>query len=180
MEINLSEGIIAGLIILIIILLIILIPVFIYYKYNKRGESTGLHTFKPKEIDSKKTQNKNINLQESQLAIKLLNDLINDIFEFYSYKEILPIYYGSKKTSPFTKEEVKDLKDKFTNQVLLTINPQFLKAIQSIYTKEGLLLYIHSKFMTKFNKIDAKFNLDPKLKNENFGLAKNEKNFFIE
>lgn len=104
-----------------------------------------------------KDEDPNSNLDDGLKAKNILDTLLENKFEYYMYKEILPLYLGNQKKAPITNEKFKELKNTFYHDIKLSISPVLIRRLNYVLTPEGIGIYIHSKFATMFNKIDSKF-----------------------
>jgi len=121
---------------------------------------TVYQLFKVKQnskIDEK--SNEKISLDSAKKALDILDDLIKYKFEYYLYKEILPMYIGneSNKKEVFKKKDFIDLKTRFFNDIKISLSNEAYKDILRIHSKTGIEIMVHQKFSTLFNKIDSKF-----------------------
>ena len=109
------------------------------------------------QIEHPKHSKKQLNLDTVNKAKVFLDSLIVDKFEFFLYQDILPVYMAKKKKSPFSNPEFFEIKNNFRKSILGSITPELLEILLTIYSKEGLQLYIIERFTTLFNKVDAKY-----------------------
>jgi len=97
------------------------------------------------------------NLKDAQDAKKLLDELIENKFEYYLYKDILPYYVQNATRTKLDKEKFKELKETFYNDIKMSTSPVVVRRLNYLFTPRGIGLYIHSRFSTLFNKVDSKF-----------------------
>jgi len=146
--------------------------VIIYTQFQKKNKEIKKLKEEINKLNDLDNLNK-IDLNKGEQALKILDNLIDKKFDFYLYKEILPRYLASEVSSPFKKDELKKLKDKFYSDIVLSVNKNFKKELLNIYTSEGVGLYVHERFMNLFNKVDSKFINKSKLNSKDPG-------FFVE
>jgi len=128
--------------------------------------------FKPTKID-KKIINE-FKSGNSKYVMELLDKLITDKYEYYLYKEILPVYIGniSNKKEKFSKEKFLQLKENFFSDINMSLSKNIKSELINLFTREGIEIYIHQKFATLFNKTDAKFlNGDTDIKENMFFMS---------
>lgn len=119
-----------------------------------------------------KDEDPNSNLEDGIKAKKILDEILEGKFEYYMYKEILPLYLGNQKKAPITNEKFKEFKNSFYQDIKLTLSPVLVRRLNYIFTPAGVGVYIHSKFATMFNKTDSKFvNKDNTLEKDNFFMS---------
>ena len=113
--------------------------------------------FKPKKIDKKDINE--FKPSTSKYIMELLDKLISDKYEYYLYKEILPVYIGniSNKKEKFNKEKFLQLKENFFSDINMSLSKNIKVELIKLFTREGIEIYVHQKFATLFNKTDAKF-----------------------
>ncbi len=111
----------------------------------------------PREEFVFKDDDPNSNLDDGIKARKILDELIEGKYEYYMYKEILPLYLGNNKKAPISKEKFKEIKDSFYNDIKVSISPVVIRRLNYVFTPAGIGIYIHSRFSTMFNKTDSKF-----------------------
>ncbi len=120
---------------------------------SKKGKGVS----KDKEDFIFKDEDPNSNLDEGLKAKDILDSLLESKFEYYMYKEILPLYLGNQRKAPITNEKFKELKNTFYQDIKLSLSPVLIRRLNYIFTPSGIGVYIHSKFATMFNKTDSKF-----------------------
>jgi hypothetical protein len=108
-------------------------------------------------------------------ALKILNDVIDDKFKYYFYKNILPSYLGSKGNSPIKNKEFQELKEKFITDILGSVTSTLIKDLGFIYSEKGIALHINQGFIYRFNKVDAKY-FDEEEDFSMFGQHKEDEN----
>jgi len=116
--------------------------------------------FKPKiKSDKKENISNEFKPSTSKYTIEFLDKLITDKYEYYLYKEILPVYVGniSNKKEKFNKEKFLQLKEMFFSDINMSLSKNIKIELMNLFTRKGIEIYIHQKFATLFNKTDAKF-----------------------
>jgi len=145
---------------------------FTYRLYNENKELM-------KKKEDKKIIKENLfeDLKIGKESVEQLNNLVQEKFNYYLYKDILPVYVSSK-TQKFNKEDFKKLKDKFYNDVLISVSPSLKKGLQKSLSPDGIGLLIHEKFGYLFNKVDSKFigDMEPIMSSRS---NKDEHSFFM-
>lgn len=152
---------------------------YLKYKFNEFAYKPVFDNFYKKEPRIEEPEefiyediDPNSNLDDGEKAKKILDDIMDSKFEYYMYKEILPLYLGNQKKAPVTNEKFKELKNTFYQDVKLSISPVLIRRLNYIFTPSGVGIYIHSRFSTMFNKTDAKFvNKDNTLDKDNFFMS---------
>ncbi len=120
-------------------------------KKSKSSAKSGKEDFIFKDEDPSS------NLDDGLKAKDILDSLLESKFEYYMYKEILPLYLGNQRKAPITNEKFKELKNTFYQDIKLSLSPVLVRRLNYIFTPSGIGVYIHSKFATMFNKTDSKF-----------------------
>jgi len=126
------------------------------------------------KLNKKEKPIKEFKPNNSKYIMDFLDDLIKDKYEYYLYKEILPVYLGneSNKKEKFNKEKFLQLKNFFFLDILKSLSKNVKIELMNLFTKDGIELYIHQKFATLFNKTDAKFlNLEDNVKDNMFFMS---------
>jgi hypothetical protein len=111
---------------------------------------------------------------ENKQTLVLLEELIKQKFEFYLYKDILPVYIGNENTKKekFKKEKFMALKKFFYSDLLNSLSEEQLNEVYKLFTQTGFEIFIHQKFSIAFNKVDAKFlNKEEDLKENMFFMS---------
>ena len=142
---------------ILILLGLLLFIIFIFYKLTKNHEHNIKNITENIKKEYEKNNKKYINNKYGKEAIDILDKIITDKYQFYLYKYILPVYLGSNKSSPMSKEKFKNIKEQFFIEIMKSVSPNITEALYLIYSTEGLMLYINEKFITLFNKTDSKF-----------------------
>jgi len=135
---------------------------------------------KNKTKEMKKPENLlSISPVNGKYAMDFLNDLIKKKYEYYLYKDILPVYIGNEysKKEKFTKERFLEIKEFFFNDIFMSLSPEMKKEIVKLFSASGIEIYIHQQFATYFNKTDAKFlNKEEDIKDNMFFMSEIETN----
>ena len=127
---------------------------------------------KPKKVELKK----DFVPANSKYVVEFLNDLLKTKFDYYTYKEILPIYIGNEtnKKEKFKKEKFLKLKEFYFKDISMSLSKNIKKELINLFTEQGIEIYIHQYFATHFNKIDAKFlNMEEDVKGNMFFMSDN-------
>jgi len=122
---------------------------------------------------------KNIEPSKAKYVVEFLDDLIKKKYEYYLYKDILPVYIGNEysKKEKFSKEKFLELKEFFFNDIYMSLSSEMKKEIVMIFSKSGIEIYIHQRFATYFNKTDAKFlNKEEDIRDNMFFMSEIETN----
>jgi len=132
-----------------------------------------------KQKESKSNNFKGIEPPKAKFIMEFLNDLIKKKYEYYLYKDILPVYIGNEysKKEKFSKEKFLELKEFFFNDIYMSLSPEIKNDIITLFSKSGIEIYIHQQFATYFNKTDAKFlNTEEDIKDNMFFMSDIETN----
>ena len=86
-------------------------------------------------------------------AIKFLDKLIEDKYNFYMYTVLIPIYLDHKIPE---KKIIHDLKEKIYVSVVGGLQIRTKKSILEFFTEKGIEIYIHEKILVHMNKTDFK------------------------
>ena len=147
--------------IIIILSLVILILVFIIKELRKSAENTeekykevlvelGEHRVKVDELT------KPIRTEDGQRIKSFIKELVHDKFDYFLYKDILPIYNDGKIPESKTIDNIK-------NSIYLSITAGLSikqkKAALDHFSVKGIEMIIHEYVIVLFNKVDYKINL---------------------
>jgi len=167
---------------IVILSLLLYFIIFLYIRINNDHKIQGKFLADFKEDISNEIQdfhvsqasqaNKKNFLKDGKDALEILDNIILDKYQYYLYTQIFPKYMGSTKKVAIGKEEFHNLKENFWVEVMGGITPELLEKVKYIFNEKGLIIYINEKFITLFNKTDAKFM-------DNVNFTDKEEKFFV-
>jgi hypothetical protein len=146
-----------------------------------------IDTRRKSKLEQDKLENKDLKLKnpksieppKAKYVMEFLDDLIKKKYEYYLYKDILPVYIGNEysKKEKFSKEKFLEIKNFFFNDLYMSLSPEMKKEMVTIFSTSGIEMYIHQRFATYFNKTDAKFlNKEEDIKDNMFFMSEIETN----
>lgn len=103
---------------------------------------------KPKKIDN------TISIDDSIKLITFIDNLLLIKFGYYLNTYILAYFVSEKEID---KKEIKQLKDDFYMDISKTLNTYQQEQILKVFSKEGIILYIHQTFLRLLNDANIKF-----------------------
>ena len=83
-----------------------------------------------------------------------LDGMLYDKFQYYLTSYILAYFAQDKEID---KKEIIKLKNDFYVDVYSTLNPRVMAELHRIFTKDGLVLYVHQMFLKLLNDANIKF-----------------------
>lgn len=83
-----------------------------------------------------------------------LDKMLEDKFQYYLTSYILAYFIQDKEID---KKEIIKLKNDFYVDIASTLNPRIIMDLHKIFTKQGLVLYIHQTFLKLLNDANIKF-----------------------
>lgn len=86
-----------------------------------------------------------------------LNKILSDKFEFYLTGHILPYLVNGKSLD---NKILHQLKDQYYIDVYKTINKDMQDRILEVFSKQGIVLYIHQSFLKAYNAAEIKYKGD--------------------
>jgi len=113
------------------------------YKELEQKNSEYLQELEFKRIDFKYTED----------AIKFLDKLIEDKYNFYMYTVLIPIYLDQKIPE---KKMIHDIKEKIYVSVVGGLQTRTKKSILEFFTEKGIEIYVHEKILVLMNRTDFK------------------------
>lgn len=123
------------------------------------------------QIKQLETVNKNLlikidnsmSAKESKEIVDFIDSLLTVKFQYYLTSYILAYFVSDKEID---KKEIKKLKEDFYLDVSKTLCEQQQNRILKVFSKEGIILYIHQAFLRLLNDANVKFkNNDASLGN---------------
>jgi hypothetical protein len=165
--------------ILLIIGLILFFGIFTQILFYKKNSKKIKKDDDVKENEKSKQSDSKIEHLKAKYVMDFINDLIKRKYEYYLYKDILPVYIGNEfsKKEKFSKERFLELKEFFFNDIFMSLSPEMKKELVSLFSPSGIEIYIHQQFATYFNKTDAKFlNIEEEIKDNMFFMSDIETN----
>jgi len=112
--------------------------------------------FAHKKVEPKKKVEPEKPLSRKE-TMEIFDKIIDYKFQFYLYKDILPLLIGNSSKTKISKDIFIKLKESFYNDVKYSIGNDFKKQLHYVLSSEGIGFYIHQRFGYLFNKIDSKF-----------------------
>jgi hypothetical protein len=108
-----------------------------------------------KQIDANAIKQKQlITVEDSMKTITFIDSLLLIKFQYYLNTYILAYFMSEKEID---KKEIKQLKEDFYMDISKTLNSYQQEQILKVFSKEGIILYIHQTFLRMLNDANIKF-----------------------